>query len=58
MTEYHTTTSPQAQARFKRQEDGLKSAYANHVKMAFSKDADYYIPSMTRGLVVIDFLKS
>ena len=58
LTEYHTTNSPQAQARFKRQEEGLRNAYANHVKMAFSTDADYYIPGMTRGEVVIDFLKS
>jgi imidazolonepropionase-like amidohydrolase len=36
----------------------MKNAYANHVKMAFSTDADYYIPGMTRGQVVIDFLKS
>jgi imidazolonepropionase-like amidohydrolase len=58
LTDYHTTNSAQAQARFKRQEDGMKNAYANHVKMAFSTDADYYIPGMTRGDVVIDFLKS
>ncbi len=58
LTDYHTTNSPQAQERFKRQEDGMRSAYANHVKMAFSTDADYYIPGMTRGEVVIDFLKS
>jgi imidazolonepropionase-like amidohydrolase len=58
LTDYHTTNSPQAQARFKKQEDGMKNAYANHVKMAFSTDADYYIPGMTRGDVVIDFLKS
>lgn len=58
LSEYHTTTSPQAQARFKRQVEGMKNAYANHVKMAFSTDADYYIPGMTRGEVVIDFLKS
>jgi imidazolonepropionase-like amidohydrolase len=37
---------------------GVKNAYANHVKMAFSTDADYYIPGMTRGQVVIDFLRS
>jgi imidazolonepropionase-like amidohydrolase len=36
----------------------MKNAYANHVKMAFSTDADYYIPGMTRGEVVLDFLKS
>lgn len=58
LTDYHTTNSAQAQARFKRQEDGMKNAYANHVKMAFSTDADYYIPGMNRGQVVIDFLKS
>src|SRR5580700_3307794 len=58
LTDYHTTNSPQAQARFKRQEDGIRNAYASHVKMAFSTDADYYIPGMTRGQVVIDFLKS
>lgn len=58
LTDYHTTNSAQAQARFKRQEEGLKNAWANHVKLAFSTDADYYIPGMTRGQVVIDFLKS
>jgi imidazolonepropionase-like amidohydrolase len=46
------------QQRFQRTVDGIKNAYANHVKMAFSTDADYYIPGMTRGQVVIDFLKS
>ena len=46
------------EARFRRQTDGLKNAYQHHVKMAFSTDADYYIPGMTRGEVVIDFLKS
>ena len=50
--------SPQATARYQRQEQGLKSAFANHVKMGFSSDADYYIPGKTRGQVVIDFIKS
>ncbi len=54
----HRRNTPQAQDRYRRQEDGLKNAYANHVKMAFSTDADYYIPGMTRGQLVIDFLKS
>jgi imidazolonepropionase-like amidohydrolase len=58
LTEYHTGTAAPAQERYRRQEDGLKNAYANHVKMGFSTDADYYIPGMTRGQVVIDFLKS
>ena len=47
-----------SQARFDRQVEGMKNAYANHVKMAFSTDADYYIPGMTRGEIVIDFLRS
>jgi imidazolonepropionase-like amidohydrolase len=44
--------------RFDQTVDGLKNAYANKVKLAFSTDADYYIPNMTRGEVAIDFLKS
>jgi len=44
--------------RFETMIAGMKNAYANHVKMAFSTDADYYIPGMTRGQVVIDFLRS
>ncbi len=47
-----------SQERFQRTIDGIKNAYANHVKMAFSTDADYYIPGMTRGEVVIDFMKT
>jgi len=52
-TEYRGT-----QAAFDRTVAGMKSAYANGVKMAFSTDADYYVPGMTRGQVVINFLKS
>ena len=44
--------------RFDTMVEGMKNAYANHVKIAFSTDADYYIPGMTRGQVVIDFLRS
>ena len=44
--------------RFESTVEGLKNAYANHVKLAFSTDADYYVPGMTRGQVVIDFLKT
>jgi len=46
------------QKRFEKQVEGMKNAYQHHVKMAFSTDADYYIPGMTRGEVVIDFLRS
>src|SRR5437763_6681588 len=52
-TEYRGT-----QAAFDRTVAGMKSAYANGVKMAFSTDADYYVPGMSRGQVVINFLKS
>ncbi len=43
---------------FDRTVAGMKNAYANKVPMAFSTDADYYIPGMTRGEVVINFLLS
>jgi imidazolonepropionase-like amidohydrolase len=43
---------------FDRTVAGMKNAQANGVKMAFSTDADYYIPGMTRGEVVINFLLS
>jgi len=46
------------QQAFDRTVAGMKNAWANHVKMAFSTDADYYIPGMTRGEVVINFLLS
>jgi imidazolonepropionase-like amidohydrolase len=58
LSDYHTGDTPEARARFAKQEEGLKNAYQNHVNMAYSTDADYYIPGMTRGQVVIDFLKS
>ncbi len=54
----YTGYNAQTERGFERVVAGLKSAYANKVKMAFSTDADYYIPGMTRGEVVIDFLKS
>jgi imidazolonepropionase-like amidohydrolase len=47
-----------SQRAFDRTVAGLKNAYQNGVKLAFSTDADYYIPGKTRGEVVIDFLKT
>lgn len=47
-----------SEERFRKQVEGMKNAYANGVKMAFSTDADYYIPGMTRGEIAIDFLRS
>jgi imidazolonepropionase-like amidohydrolase len=52
-TEYSGT-----QERFDRHIALIKHAYAHGVKMAFSTDADYYVPGMTRGQVVINFLKT
>jgi imidazolonepropionase-like amidohydrolase len=46
------------QQAFDRTVAGMKNAWANGVKMAFSTDADYYIPGMSRGEVVINFLLS
>jgi imidazolonepropionase-like amidohydrolase len=43
---------------FDRTVAGMKNAFANKVPMAFSTDADYYIPGLTRGEVVINFLLS
>ena len=47
-----------SQQAFDRTVAGMKNAYATGVKMAFSTDADYYIPGMNRGEVVINFLLS
>jgi len=47
-----------SQRAFDRTVDGMKNAWQNKVKMAFSTDADYYIPGMTRAEVVINFLLS
>jgi imidazolonepropionase-like amidohydrolase len=57
-TETPFTEYRSSQAAFDRTVAGIKSAYASGVKMAFSTDADYYVPGMTRGEVVINFLKS
>jgi imidazolonepropionase-like amidohydrolase len=46
------------QEEFDKRVDRLKNAYENGVKMAFSTDADYYVPGLTRGQVVINFLKT
>ena len=50
--DYNTTS----QAAFERTVARLRNAYDNGVALTFSTDADYYIPGMTRGEVVIDFL--
>jgi imidazolonepropionase-like amidohydrolase len=47
-----------SQAAFEGTVARMKNAWANKVKMAFSTDADYYVKGLTRGQVVINFLKS
>jgi imidazolonepropionase-like amidohydrolase len=47
-----------SQRAFDRTVEGMKNAWQNKVLMAFSTDADYYIPGMSRGAVVINFLQS
>ncbi|MGH9322524.1 MAG: amidohydrolase family protein [Vicinamibacteria bacterium] len=57
------TETPHTEYRGTREEfeqtvAGLKNAYQNGVKLTFSTDADYYVPGMTRGEVVINFLET
>ena len=47
-TEYRGT--PEA---FERTVAGLQNAYKNGVNLTFSTDADYYVPGMTRGEIVM-----
>lgn len=55
-TETPFTSYRGSKEQFERTVEGLNNAYAHRVKMAFSTDADYYIPGMNRGELVIDFL--
>jgi imidazolonepropionase-like amidohydrolase len=47
-----------SQAGFDRTVDRLKAAYRMGVKSVFSTDVVYYIPGMTRGEVVMNFLNT
>jgi imidazolonepropionase-like amidohydrolase len=47
-----------SQEAFDRTVAGLKNAYENGVKLTFSTDADYFVPGMTRGELVINFLET
>ena len=47
-----------SQGAFDRRVARLRNAYDNGVNLTFSTDADYYIPGMTRGELVIDFIKT
>lgn len=54
MAEWSSTS----QAAFDRRVERLRNAYDNGVNLTYSTDADYYIPGMTRGDLVIDFIKT
>jgi len=49
---------PTSDARWEKRLAMLKDAYDQGVKMAFSTDADYYIPSHNRGELTIEFIRS
>jgi imidazolonepropionase-like amidohydrolase len=51
-----TLTGHTTQARYDRTVRLLKDAYDQKVPLAFSTDADYYVPGKTRGEVAIEFL--
>lgn len=45
-----------SEAAFRQTVERLRNAWENGVNLTFSTDADYYVPGMTRGDVVINFL--
>jgi imidazolonepropionase-like amidohydrolase len=47
-----------SEGAYERRIERLRNAYENGVNLTYSTDADYYIPGMTRGEVVIDFLRT
>jgi imidazolonepropionase-like amidohydrolase len=57
-TETPPTAGRVTEAEFQRTVEGIRNAHQNNVKMAFSTDADYFIPGKTRGEVTINFIES
>ncbi|MGE3470939.1 MAG: amidohydrolase family protein [Vicinamibacterales bacterium] len=49
---------PVSAEAYKRTVDGLRNAYENKVALTFSTDADYWVEGMTRGELVLQFLKT
>ncbi len=47
-----------SESRWQRRVAMLKDAYDKGVKLAFSTDADYFIPGMNRGELTIEFLET
>jgi len=54
MADWSTT----GEAAFARRVERLRNAWDNGVNLTFSTDADYYVPGMTRGELVIDFIRT
>jgi len=54
----HADWSRVSEDRYERRVASLRDAYDQGVKLAFSTDADYYIPGMNRGELTLEFLKT
>jgi len=54
----HADWSRVSEGRYERRVASLKDAYDQGVKLAFSTDADYYIPGYNRGELTLEFLKT
>jgi len=49
---------PTSDERWERRVAMLRDAYNQGVKLAFSTDADYYIPGLTRGELTVEFIRT
>jgi len=49
---------PMSEDRWEKRVDMLRDAYDQGVKLAFSTDADYYIPDLNRGELTIEFIRT
>lgn len=49
---------PTSDARWERRVAMLRDAYDQGVKLAFSTDADYYIPGFNRGELTVEFIRT
>ena len=54
----HAAWSRVSEGRYERRKEMLRDAYEKGVLLAFSTDADYYIPGMNRGELTIEFIKT
>jgi len=49
---------PMSEERWNKRVEMLRDAFDQGVKLAFSTDADYYIPGLNRGELTIEFLRT